>query len=1124
MALCNRFKDENYKNWLKTTLSLQLLRHGLGDFIEKESETYHSSLRKKLGDAECTRKCQSHKDSNLCETCKKWREEIFNNHKNKKGNIYWENCEPYKWSTDKWEVAKVYMPKGNKKHNRFEQFDISAVLNFISFCNHFNKLGNNHFISMVTYVRNQMMHSPDMKVAKKDMEEHFGKIFQFVRHLQGHVPGLQKLPEVLEQLQNTELSIIFEGDNPNVSSFKENIQTLFRDQKIFDVEQQIFKEKLQFLTDCLEKDKQSVEDGEIAGIRAFLEENKDLLEQLAPQVQKLNEIQAKVDDHEQQLSTLTEKVGNLEKKASEPVFSADVVKYKNHVLEEATKRNWKTPQFSEKYDPKGRGYIGQLEINGHKFEGKIVQLNKIAAHQEVARMALEQLDELSKDSPAAPSADRSGVVSSAGTTYFSSVTVHLNAEAEGHGETEQQATESAYQALSNECGIKDLQAGKSYKGVIQQHFLKSGVPLAERLDGGSDGKAYCKLTLSGPFTFQGEEGSTKKKDAEQQAAKAALCQLAEILGVTNMPAANYKGALKEAMEAKGLNPPEYAEVQSNAQDTPDDEAGDRSLPAKVPEAPQDKATGWVPLPAAPDQAALPTKGLVVAPQAPPIFNVTVKVPVKTEFSAGAFDTQEDAAEGTYRALAGDLALGHSGPELPPGGTKQLVLDFFSKASCKPPVETNENTQEGKFKCTLAIHGDFTFQNQEGASTKKQAEQEAAKEALTRLSRVLGWNQEEVRDGNYKGQLKELLDKQKKQPTYQTLPGVTDKSYKAADALSLESCSAEGPVCEATASVSDAVSVAIPSDACSQWPSPPQKSAKIDCPDIRRMLGVYGLNEQQENLCISSELSFGYKVQISFQDGTLRNQDAHMTKKDAKRKLYLEFAKALSLGGSSTEEHKAVNLVKEYFKRHTSEPPSEDYETKADNKFVCSLTLKSFCFSYESRGSSEEAARQEASRLAFSRLAPLLGDPAAVSGCGTEAEEQLKLLLQAAGQSDPVFQPLATQHKATARLSLRNLSLGSRAQNKSSARSGLCSRILGLLGEEGAEASSKLPVRNQLDDWFKKQRIEQPKFENTQDGVMATFSALLTFSHPEWENSWKDAESRLRDVMKARFRHLSEDTN
>lgn len=39
-----RFSDEKYKNWLKTAESLSILRIRMKDFIEKETETYHSSL------------------------------------------------------------------------------------------------------------------------------------------------------------------------------------------------------------------------------------------------------------------------------------------------------------------------------------------------------------------------------------------------------------------------------------------------------------------------------------------------------------------------------------------------------------------------------------------------------------------------------------------------------------------------------------------------------------------------------------------------------------------------------------------------------------------------------------------------------------------------------------------------------------------------------------------------------------------------------------------------------------------------------------------------------------------------------------------------------------------------
>lgn len=39
-----RFGDEKYKNWLKTAESLSILRIRMQDFIEKETETYHTAL------------------------------------------------------------------------------------------------------------------------------------------------------------------------------------------------------------------------------------------------------------------------------------------------------------------------------------------------------------------------------------------------------------------------------------------------------------------------------------------------------------------------------------------------------------------------------------------------------------------------------------------------------------------------------------------------------------------------------------------------------------------------------------------------------------------------------------------------------------------------------------------------------------------------------------------------------------------------------------------------------------------------------------------------------------------------------------------------------------------------
>jgi len=54
-----RFGDENYKNWLKTTESLSILRNCIKDFVEKETETYHNSLRNKpeLNGQTCKNAC-----------------------------------------------------------------------------------------------------------------------------------------------------------------------------------------------------------------------------------------------------------------------------------------------------------------------------------------------------------------------------------------------------------------------------------------------------------------------------------------------------------------------------------------------------------------------------------------------------------------------------------------------------------------------------------------------------------------------------------------------------------------------------------------------------------------------------------------------------------------------------------------------------------------------------------------------------------------------------------------------------------------------------------------------------------------------------------------------------------
>lgn len=51
------------------------------------------------------------------------------------------------------------------------------------------------------------------------------------------------------------------------------------------------------------------------GIKTFLDQNKDLLENLGPQVNRLKEMQEKVNKHEQDINKLNNRVDRLENDA-----------------------------------------------------------------------------------------------------------------------------------------------------------------------------------------------------------------------------------------------------------------------------------------------------------------------------------------------------------------------------------------------------------------------------------------------------------------------------------------------------------------------------------------------------------------------------------------------------------------------------------------------------------------------------------------------------------------------------------------------------------------------------------------------------------------------------------------
>ncbi|XP_059401881.1 uncharacterized protein LOC132133156 isoform X3 [Carassius carassius] len=562
----SRFSDENYKNWLKTTESLYILRNRIQDFIEKETETYHNSLRNKphLHSLTCTKECKL-ANKPVCQSCEHWKKEIIANHNGKGNSIHWENCQPHLWPTDKWEVAKAHMPGGHKTHRNFDQFDIAAILNLMYSCKHFKNIRGKSVVEVIT-VRNKMMHSPDFKVSNENMKKHHKTVLQLAETLQPHIPEMKDLEKKITQFHNS-LDKNFNQAPCEVDGQLEDLQTMKDFQTVLDREQQAIKDRIEDFFSRFEGNQdENVKD--MKSLMDFLDQNKDLLENLGPEIKKLKEMQQKLEQHEEQIDELKGRVDELEKVTHDPVIPGNLLRYKNHLYEYCQANKWplnKFPDFTE--DQESQGYRGKVTVNGQCFIGRKVFNDKKAAHQEVAYIALEQLklQEESTDEPPSsviqPDASSS---STSGITFFGKVTVDLNGEVESDRcSSKEEATEAAYKVLWESFRISAPVEGQSYKSVTMEYFNTNGFP--KPVEDFDDNTTICKLRLVGLFTFYDKDGSTKKKQAEQQAAKVALQHLS---GILNCPISdteeNFKGFLKERLETLGLKNPIYKTEENKA--------------------------------------------------------------------------------------------------------------------------------------------------------------------------------------------------------------------------------------------------------------------------------------------------------------------------------------------------------------------------------------------------------------------------------------------------------------------------------------------------------------------------------------------------------------------------------
>ncbi|KAK7117761.1 hypothetical protein R3I94_023096 [Phoxinus phoxinus] len=1171
-----RLGDEKYKNWLKTTKSLSILRDCIKDYIEKETETYHNSLRNKpeLNGQTCNKKTCDVKKS-LCELCKCWKKEIEAKYNGGRNGIHWDNCRPHLWSTEKWEVAKAYMPRGHNKHCQFSQFDVSAILNLMSSCKHFNIPGK--CVTNVINVRNCAMHSPDLKISKEDMIRHHKTVLELAKKLEPLIPGLKGLEKKITKFNNI-LDRNFNEAPCEVDGQQVDLQTKKTDQDLLDrAEQQAFKDMIEdFISRFDGNQDENVEEKpqDMKSLLDFLDQNKDLLVNLGPEVDKLKEMQAKVDQHEEQIHNLADRVENLEKGTLDPVLPVNPLRFKNHLYEYCRAKKWpedKWPVFAEFQE--AQGYRAEVKVNGQTFKGTKVFNDKKGAHQEVAYIALEQLklqDESTDEPSSSVTQPEASCSSSSGITFFGKVTVDLDQEVSSDRcSSDEEATEAAYKVLWERFRISAPAKGQTYRLLIMEYFHTQRFQKpTEHFVQNDDDTTICKLKLIGPFTFYDKDGSTKKKQAEQQAAKVALQHLSGILhgAPISDTEKNFKGELKERLDKLGLKSPDYdTEKKTEISDehvtsgissdlatsaVPSSQAAEKdhselksktiSTTAQLPSG-QDPVR--VPVPALPD----PQESSSSAAQKKNCPGITffskVTVDLDQEVASDRCSSKEEATEAAYKVLWERFRI--SAPA--EGQTyRSVIMNHFDTNDLQKPTEEFVVVDDDSTAtCILKFHGPFTFYDKDGSTNKRQAEHQAAKVALQHLSGILNGAPISDTEKNFKVELKERLDKLGlKSPVYDTKQKTEIRDEHVTSGISSDLATSAVPISQAAEkdhselksktisttaqlpSGQDPVRVPVPALPDPQESSSPQrKKPRIDCPEINDLFNVYNLKPphvKMENMTCNE--NFKCSVEINLEKCTCVNKQGYDNKKEATRKTYLLFGCAVSIFDSSTDEKTSSAKVKQFFSQNSLPLPQEDFEGSV-KPFYCSLKNISYKVIYTGQGSSEGEAKLVALQNALRSLSPLFGyDSLTGADSAEEVQNQLSSMLKGSSQKDPVISLMPVE-QANIQLSFCDYTLKCSCQNtKRAARNHLSARILGLLGVN-SEAND-VSVRNRLDDWFKQQNLPQPVFEDTEEvlGAKAIFSVRFTCNSSDWEDSWDTAKMNLLQVLKLRFRFLDDKNN
>ncbi|XP_048397342.1 uncharacterized protein CXorf38-like isoform X2 [Stegostoma tigrinum] len=313
-----RLNDDGYKNWIKAGLCLQKTRNCLIGFVISEMEKFHQFLlhaNSLLWRKICRNSCrpQGTEFQGACDLCEEWKTEILKHHTNQNNVLYWGNCFPPLWPKQAWEVAKVYMPRGQANTLGPEKCDVAALLNLIISCDWFDFIERQKVIEetgirqwidsveeltrtcltnnilLIIKCRNVLMHSVEMRVSTEWLDNYVQKTVVLLQAFQ-HISEAKTAIRIIQEIASSDWQVqLTETDAVDAVNFTDEIDA----GEISNAELELLREWMQELHFTVEEqeglDAQHL--NRLNTFKEFLKQNKELKNVLHEEVEQLYDVE-----------------------------------------------------------------------------------------------------------------------------------------------------------------------------------------------------------------------------------------------------------------------------------------------------------------------------------------------------------------------------------------------------------------------------------------------------------------------------------------------------------------------------------------------------------------------------------------------------------------------------------------------------------------------------------------------------------------------------------------------------------------------------------------------------------------------------------------------------------------